>query len=39
MWHLVENFFEQGIIVKLFIGVGWLAIVIMLASFATLVIP
>lgn len=32
MWHLIEDFFEQGIVMKLFITVGWLAIVIMLLS-------
>ena len=37
MWHLIEDFFEQGVIVKLFIAVGWLAVVIMLASLARLV--
>ena len=39
MWHLIEDFFEQGLIVKLFLGVGWLAVVIMLASFVTLLLP
>lgn len=33
MWYLVEDFFEQGLIAKLFIGVGWLAVLIMAASF------
>ena len=37
VWHLIEDFFEQGVIVKLFIAVGWLAVVIMLASLARLV--
>ena len=32
MWHLIEDFFEQSIVMKLFIAVGWLAIVIMLLS-------
>ena len=39
MWHLVEDFFEQSIVGKLFIGVGWLAVVIMLASFVALLVP
>ena len=39
MWHLIEDFFEQGIVVKLFIGVGWLAMAIMLASFVALLVP
>ena len=32
MWYLIEDFFEQGWPVKLFIGWGWLSIVIMVAS-------
>ena len=32
MWHLIEDFFEQSIVMKLFIAVGWLGIVIMLLS-------
>lgn len=39
MWHLIEDFFEQGIVVKLFLGVGWLAVIIMLASFVSLLMP
>ena len=39
MWYLIEDFFEQSIVGKLFVGVGWLAIVIMVASFAALVVP
>lgn len=39
MWHLVEDFFEQSLVGKLFIGVGWLAVVIMLASFVALLVP
>ena len=37
MWHLIEDFFEQSLVGKLFVGIGWLAIVIMVASFAALV--
>ncbi len=32
MWYLIEDFFEQSWIVKLFIGWGWLSIVLMFAS-------
>ena len=32
MWYLIEDFFEQSWIVKLFIAWGWLSIVLMLAS-------
>ena len=37
MWYLIEDFFEQGILVKLFLAVGWLAVVIMIASFIALI--
>ena len=33
MWYLIEDFFEQSWIMKLFIVWGWLSIVIMVASF------
>ena len=33
MWHLIEDFFEQGVVVKLFIALGWLCVAIMVASF------
>jgi hypothetical protein len=32
MWYLIEDFFEQSWIVKLFVAWGWLSIVLMLAS-------
>ncbi len=32
MWHLIEDFFEQSLIMKAFIGWGWLSILIMVAS-------
>lgn len=32
MWYLIEDFFEQSWIVKLFVGWGWLSIVLMFAS-------
>jgi hypothetical protein len=34
MWYLIEDFFEQSWIVKIYIGWGWLSIVIMIASIA-----
>ena len=34
MWYLIEDFFDQSWIVKLFVAWGWLAIVIMFASIA-----
>ncbi len=37
MWYLIEDFFEQGILVKLFLAVGWLAVIIMIASFIALI--
>ena len=39
MWYLIEDFFEQGLMAKLFIGVGWLAVLIMVASFVGSVVP
>lgn len=32
MWHLIEDFFEQSLVMKGFIGLGWLSIIIMLSS-------
>ncbi len=32
MWYLVEDFFEQGLVMKAFIGVGWLCMLIMTMS-------
>lgn len=33
MWHLIEDFFDQNIVMKGFIGFGWLCVIIMVASF------
>ena len=30
MWHLIEDFFDQGLVMKGLIGVGWLAVIIMI---------
>lgn len=38
MWHLIEDFFEQGVVVKLFLAVGWLAVFIMIASLIDLLL-
>lgn len=32
MWYLIEDFFEQSLVMKAFIAWGWLSVVIMLAS-------
>lgn len=32
MWHLIEDFFEQNIVMKACLAWGWLCILIMLAS-------
>jgi hypothetical protein len=32
MWFLIEDFFEQSLVMKAIIGWGWLSIAIMLAS-------
>lgn len=34
MWYLIEDFFEQSLAMKLFIGWGWLSVIIMIASLA-----
>ena len=34
MWYLIEDFFDQSWVVKLFIAWGWLSIAIMFASIA-----
>lgn len=31
-WYLVEDFFEQSWVMKLFIGWGWLSALIMITS-------
>lgn len=33
MWYLLEDFLEQPLAMKAFLGVGWLCVVIMAASF------
>jgi hypothetical protein len=35
MWYLIEDFFEQNLVMKAFIVWGWLALVIMASSFVT----
>ncbi len=32
MWHLIEHFFDQNIVMKGMIGVGWLCVWIMIFS-------
>ncbi len=32
MWYLIEDFFEQNLLMKALIGWGWLSILIMLTS-------
>jgi hypothetical protein len=34
MWYLIEDFFDQGMVMKAGIGLGWLAILIMATSLA-----
>ena len=34
MWYLIEDFFEQNIVMKGMLGFGWLCVLIMVASFA-----
>ena len=26
MWHLIEDFFDQNLIMKAFLGLGWLCV-------------
>ncbi len=33
MWYLIEDFFEQSLVMKGFIGLGWLSVLIMMSSF------
>jgi len=33
MWHLIEDFFDQGLVMKGMLGLGWLCVLIMIASF------
>lgn len=33
MWHLLEDFLEQSLAMKLFLLWGWLSIVLMASSF------
>ena len=32
MWHLVEHFFDQSLVMMALIGWGWLCIILMIAS-------
>ena len=34
MWYLIEDFFEQSLVMKAFIAWGWLSILIMVTSIA-----
>ena len=35
MWHLVEDFLAQSLVMKTSIAWGWLAIIVMVASLVT----
>ena len=32
MWHLIEDFFDQNLIMKAFLGLGYLCVLIMVCS-------
>ena len=32
MWHLIEDFMDQSLFMKAMIGLGWLSVLIMVAS-------
>ncbi len=34
MWHLIEDFFDQNIVMKGMLAFGWLCVLIMVFSFA-----
>lgn len=38
MWYLVEDFFDQSLVMKAIIGWGWLCVLIMGASLIELII-
>lgn len=38
MWYLLEDFFEQSLVMQALIGWGWLSILIMVTSLADTVI-
>ena len=33
MWYLIEDFFDQNIVMKAMLGFGWLCVLIMVMSF------
>jgi hypothetical protein len=35
MWYLIEDFFEQSLVMQALIGWGWLSILIMATSLVT----
>lgn len=38
MWYLIEDFFDQSLVMKAFIAWGWLSVIIMIASLLATVI-
>ena len=32
MWHLIEDFFDQNLSMKAFLGLGWLSVLIRVCS-------
>jgi len=32
MWYLLEDFFDQGIIIQGFLALGWLCMIVMVCS-------
>ncbi len=39
MWYLIEDFFEQSLVMKAVIGWGWLGMLIMATSLADTAYP
>ena len=38
MWHLIEDFFDQNIVMKGMLGFGWLCVLVMIASLGVSVV-
>jgi|GEM_PF-607791 len=39
MWYLLEDFFDQSLVMKALLGWGWLCVIIMIASLASTWLP
>jgi hypothetical protein len=39
MWYLLEDFFDQSLVMKALLGWGWLCVIIMIASLGSAWLP